>query len=1503
MVRTRGKAGAVIATIAAALALTITGQVGTAIAQDDIEISFAITGFGDQTCDAGSSRLVTGSAEPFTVEFCAKRAGSPESGYPLTVTVTHGDGSTESIELETGADGAVSLRVTPTSAGTTTVSVCDGGGCDHGSVEMEASDPPRPPAVASYLGPTTDMGPSAAIEDGTDDHIDAYTGEAAEAGAGDAAADIQSFRYLGSADGVARFEITTLADLCKVIADGDAKMLIVTVRVETPDGANYVAGWQHSDVGAPSASASSDGARLESVTVDADFCSKTNTIVLSATNVDVPPGSTVRATVWLSTDQLSSGFRDEAEAVPTATDDGATADDPGSTGTDDDTATSDDAATSGTPIDDGDAADSDGGGNSTAIILVPLVIGGVLVGYSVLRRRPEDEDGGAATDTTDTTDGSTDPGFDDAGEVFTALAQGLAGEHDAGAGPDPEDEWTALIIREDELQTELEDDFEALLTQVGGAFQRYLTEVDRYRTNIAPVNSALVDFDRSSQVGQAALGEAKTADFLWAVLTIGKSAGTIGFKTYKWLRTPRAPQTATTALGRAADEIGVDLDEFIAGFPTKHAGESALLAAVARGRGWTWMPTWSEWTLKRILYNVQSARAGGVAHIPYADIERLREWAQRPGFWDDLARAANGVQGPGGELDDIAKAFTDEDIAFLRLIAESGDLGRMLDNVDDALKHPGAFDAPAELPISHYFDSLQYQGWKWQQAQDAARTHAPAYADTIPPSYGPATFDGRVTILEGGRRGSGAAARNFRGMAPEALGGGPRPFDPGAQDALDTWRGAYGGQPPTTWPVSETWWHRSPIPPTDIFSANTVRLSPTPPAGFAAAETVVPFRFSGPLTDATVDIFPTGPSTIFTHAGGIDEVADVAGALRTGPGGTVVLAGDGAVDIARGLDPSSRFTTSTLPDGSVSHGPGALDAAAQSGGVLAVHGPDVAAGVLNDAARGAAPFLDAASGADDLGALDVILSQGLLNRAAQYVGLTENGFSVLEGGLNGTMAGFFTDPGLGAVGYPSAVGVDVDAVHPSFGQWGTGDVEFGALFDEVGLDVDLWMAGHTADPEHGMGTLLAEAAQRRGLHPVAEPIRDYLDDLVEDTRRYAAGAGPAIDQARVDTLRSWAQNPDFYPWLTTSVVPVDGGYVFPYDMEDAATLNALVVSGGEQAGLRAALGPARVRAYTAIAANNPPPGTSSGPPAADVAAHAHLNQVATNYGTASHTSHVGIDQWLQSFGPVGQIDDDFTFWFFGSRTVERGSSATFLNAWWSFFSAPIETYTSWWWTDEAYDQFHGLLDAQGENLSEMVTSMAAGVRALEDLLGALDVLDDPDVGFSDSNRSALDDVLNEMIDMYGNAPPDWRDANQDRYDEKTAHIRTKLANSGDALDMLRALREKLPQMIEWLNGLRLDENGELRHGYQLINPEVATRLGSVALALHGLTNPAMLTATPNADARQGRPQTDRPVVTAEEAEAMQAERAAAFDAMNQQADDADPFDVADDAIGDDYRDD
>ncbi|MCH8986154.1 MAG: hypothetical protein IIB04_06010 [Acidobacteria bacterium] len=524
---------------------------GSADAFPEDEVSFRIVGFGDKDCTNGSGRLSTSSAAPFQIEVCVEVEGEgPVSGLALTAVVTHADGTIEEIPITTGADGSVIFEVVPVDAGLTLVEICDDDGCDHGSVEQEATDPPRPPAIASYLGPTNDMGASEPIEDGIDDFEDPSTSDAAESGSGEAAMDIASFRYLGTENGVARFEITTRGNACEIFREL-VPLAQLSIAVTTPDGGRYFIGYRLSD-GTETTFASSEGAILDGVTVSLEEWVNESTAILAVTGVDVPVGSTLLAGTWLIRDDASSGFQDFAEgtATPIAISDD---EEPVATELDEPVATEQDpeeqqetaTATPSTTTDDD---------TGSFPIWIPLVVlGAAVCGYFIYRNTQTRVTTTQTTDARDITDTDLEQYRDGDLSSYTdvyAPATTMTTSFD--------EDWTALLAIEDEIQKRYMDDLKSLLTEVVAKYNAFHTAITLFKEKFVKIASGSTGLQGYLQRWFDVRKTAQKQDLAFGIITLVWGAGSLGLKGIKWLRAPKAATSVETGAARvlgSADEL------------------------------------------------------------------------------------------------------------------------------------------------------------------------------------------------------------------------------------------------------------------------------------------------------------------------------------------------------------------------------------------------------------------------------------------------------------------------------------------------------------------------------------------------------------------------------------------------------------------------------------------------------------------------------------------------------------------------------------------------------------------------------------------------------------------------------------------------------------------------------------------------------------------------------------------------------------------------------------
>ncbi|HLG01678.1 MAG TPA: hypothetical protein VI916_14505 [Acidimicrobiia bacterium] len=97
---------------------------------------------------------------------------------------------------------------------------------------------------------------------------------------------------------------------------------------------------------------------------------------------------------------------------------------------------------------------------------------------------------------------------------------------------------------------------------------------------------------------------------------------------------------------------------------------------LAQARGWHTIPANTAELVGRLLVNGRGAAAGRAATVSLDDLTVLREMAKDPKFWDWLATSMAELDYAadrwGGDVHAIALLFTADDIAFLRLLLDTG---------------------------------------------------------------------------------------------------------------------------------------------------------------------------------------------------------------------------------------------------------------------------------------------------------------------------------------------------------------------------------------------------------------------------------------------------------------------------------------------------------------------------------------------------------------------------------------------------------------------------------------------------------------------------------------------------------------------------------------------------------------------------------------------------------------------------------------------------------------
>lgn len=277
-------------------------------------------------------------------------------------------------------------------------------------------------------------------------------------------------------------------------------------------------------------------------------------------------------------------------------------------------------------------------------------------------------------------------------------------------------QWDRAMQAEDRAQTAMLGSFDRLLDRVNGTFDAYRAAVDKYRSAYAHAMSGSTEMQGMLSAWATAKEGAARADMAFAVLTLAWGVGSLGLKIARWTTTARTAVAAgeaavagaevanaaatgqrtakgveflgkytdimmgqqARAMERLASEAGVNLAEWTAkhGDDAVVAGEE-LIKLVARMRGWHGVPAQVESVVGRLLVNGQAAltRRGAMAAD---DLAQISQWAQRPGFWEWLSKAANwfeeiGWMGNFPELNRYASLmWSADDIAFLRRVVEAG---------------------------------------------------------------------------------------------------------------------------------------------------------------------------------------------------------------------------------------------------------------------------------------------------------------------------------------------------------------------------------------------------------------------------------------------------------------------------------------------------------------------------------------------------------------------------------------------------------------------------------------------------------------------------------------------------------------------------------------------------------------------------------------------------------------------------------------------------------------
>ncbi|MCL1595371.1 MAG: hypothetical protein M3132_13560 [Actinomycetia bacterium] len=271
-------------------------------------------------------------------------------------------------------------------------------------------------------------------------------------------------------------------------------------------------------------------------------------------------------------------------------------------------------------------------------------------------------------------------------------------------------DWKALLKIESEIQARYMGDFKALLKEIVGHYNAYHAAITRFKEKFVLILSGSTEMQGYLQQWADTQKIAKKQDLAFAVITLVWGAGSLGLKGVRWLRAPKAAAgaeaagtralgsadelaTADTILGEAATvidepqalgqldeaykayaaEAGVDADKWFARYGADwERAHVDLIKLVARNRGWHGITTEAAGVMNRLLTNGRSAVAGRGGTLDFADLAKLREWANSGGFWDKLLTA-------GDMMEDGAVLFYNiDDVKFLKALLNcEGDLASL----------------------------------------------------------------------------------------------------------------------------------------------------------------------------------------------------------------------------------------------------------------------------------------------------------------------------------------------------------------------------------------------------------------------------------------------------------------------------------------------------------------------------------------------------------------------------------------------------------------------------------------------------------------------------------------------------------------------------------------------------------------------------------------------------------------------------------------------------------
>ncbi|HEX4979635.1 MAG TPA: hypothetical protein VFV35_06185, partial [Acidimicrobiales bacterium] len=375
------------------------------------------------------------------------------------------------------------------------------------------------------------------------------------------------------------------------------------------------------------------------------------------------------------------------------------------------------------------------------------------------------------------------------------------------------------------------------------------------------------------------------------------------------------------------------------------------------------------------------------------------------------------------------------------------------------------------------------------------------------------------------------------------------------------------------------------------------------------------------------------------------------------------------------------------------------------------------------------------------------------------------------------------------------------------------------------IDAGLTVAANAGrSPVDVHAAVAAAATARSRWHRLPAGVSLVIDRLLHATRQAVAGRG-SIAPDDVAQLKLWAGRPGFYGELARSADVGAGGAYLKYTEADLLLLQAVERNDGQVGAVREALGPLQVAATRTWGNQG--------------------EQAAQIFGAVGPLGQVGFEGFVDQFGITGRFAD--------------GLGWAMAGILWDGFTSPFQTWHQFRFTDRALDLMEELQRTRSDDLLSLGRALDSAVHALESMQRALTHarLGDPGSLLGGRGANELQDVLDGYRRAFDAAPPGFRDAHRGELDDRSGHIRQKLAQLQTIVAALRQLEASLPNMTTWLDALRKNPDGSVRSVLGLFNPEAFVRLGSVGMALGQMVTKGLLldggVAAPPPDAPSGWP--------------------------------------------------